>query len=77
MRRKTVLVVPATVPDAQVTRFPSAEPAPTVISPVTPAGVPTADPVPVIPDQPTGEQVAALRRENADLRDELERTRRR
>ena len=76
MRRKTVLVVPATVPDAQVTRFLAATPAPTVISTVAPAPVPTANPVPVIPDQPTAEQVAALRRENADLRDALERTRR-
>jgi len=76
VRRKTVLIVPATVPDARVTRVPAAELSPTVISPVAPATVPAAHAVPVIPEQATAEQLEALCRENAALRQELDRSRR-
>ena len=51
MARKTVLVVPATVPDAQVTRVQRAEPeGPGVVS-AEPLPIAAAQPIPVIPDQ--------------------------
>ena len=75
MRRKTVLIVPATVPDAQVTRVAPAQPEATVISSIEPTPVPLAQPVPVIPEQLTADQVALLREENAALREELDRVR--
>ena len=75
MRRKTVLIVPATVPDARVTRVAPAPPEATVISRVEPTTVPLAQPVPVLPEQLTVEQVALLRAENDALREELDRVR--
>jgi hypothetical protein len=75
MHRKTVLIVPPTVPDALVTRLsPAASDEPTVIS-AAPAPVPTPTAVSVIPEQLTAEQIAVLREENEALRQELERVR--
>ena len=75
MERKTVLIVPATVPDAAVTRLPRRDPeGPTVIS-AEPAPVPAATARPVVPEQLTAEQVRELRAENHALREEIERVR--
>jgi hypothetical protein len=77
MRRKTVLIVPQTVPDALVTRLaPAASDEPIVIS-AEPAPVSPAHAVPVIPEQLTAEQIAVLREENDALREELARVRQR
>jgi hypothetical protein len=71
----TMLVVPATVPDAQVRRLPRAElEAPILIS-AAPAPVPVARVVPIVPAMLTVEQVEQLRRENSQLRAELARVR--
>jgi hypothetical protein len=75
MRPKTPFIVPATVPDAQVTRLVASAPeGPTVIS-AEPAPVPVPLPLQVVPEQLTAEQVELLRAENAALREELERVR--
>jgi hypothetical protein len=75
MDRKTVLIVPQTVPDALVTRLaPAASDEPTVIS-AEPAPVPAPTAVPVIPEQLSAAQVAVLREENEALREELARVR--
>jgi hypothetical protein len=77
MSRKTVMIVPQTVPDALVTRLaPAASDEPLVIS-AAPAAVPTPIAVPVVPEQLTAEQVALLREENEALRQELARVRQR
>jgi hypothetical protein len=75
MDRKTVLIVPATVPDARPTRVPAPQAGePTVIS-AEPTPVPAPAVVPLIPEQLTAEQIAELREENEALRDELARVR--
>lgn len=75
MRQNTVLVVPATVPDAQVRRIPGiALDRPLVVS-AEPAAVPVARAIRIVPDRPTVEQVEQLRRENAALRMQLTRVR--
>jgi hypothetical protein len=75
MDRKTVLIVPATVPDARPTRVPAPQlDKPTVIAAEpTPVAAPAV--VPLIPEQLTAEQIAELREENEALRDELARVR--
>lgn len=75
MHPKTPFIVPATVPDAQVTRIAGGDhEGPTVLS-AEPVPVPAAAPVRVVPEQLTAEQVEVLRAENAALRVELERAR--
>jgi hypothetical protein len=75
MDRKTVLIVPATVPDARPTRVPAPQvDAPTVVA-AEPTPVPAPAVVPVIPEQLTAAQIAELREENEALRDELARVR--
>jgi hypothetical protein len=70
-----VLVVPATVPDANVTRVRRSADERRILVSADPYPVPPAHPVRVIPDQLTAEQVAELRAENQALREELERVR--
>jgi hypothetical protein len=75
MERKTVLIVPATVPDARPTRVPVPQvDSPTVVA-AEPTPVPAPAVVPVIPEQLTAEQVAELREENEALREALARVR--
>jgi hypothetical protein len=75
MGGQTVMIVPATVPGPTVLRTDRlAPPAPIVIS-ADPARVPVAQPTRLVSDVLTVEQVAQLRAENADLREELERVR--
>ncbi|MCU1589510.1 MAG: hypothetical protein JWP11_766 [Frankiales bacterium] len=69
------MIVPATVPDAQVLRMKPAEPEGPVVISAEPAPVPPARPVRIVPEQITPEQVAMLRRENHALRGELARAR--
>ena len=75
MGGKTLLVVPATVPDADVRRMPRAEVDRPVVISAEPAAVPVARAVRIVPDQLTVEQVDQLRRENVALRQELARVR--
>jgi hypothetical protein len=75
MDGKTVMIVPATVPDAKVVRMHRAEPVGPVVSSAHPEPVPAAQPIPVFPEQLTTEQVDQLREENSALRDELSRLR--
>jgi hypothetical protein len=72
---KTVLIVPATVPDARATQVPATQPAKPTLVAAEPRPVPAPSVVPVIPEQLTAEQIAELREENAALRDELARVR--
>ncbi len=75
MRHTTVLIIPATVPDAQVTRLRLTEAErPHVIS-AAPSAVPVARATPLLPERVTVEQVERLRAENNALRDELRRVR--
>jgi hypothetical protein len=75
MGGKTLLVVPATVPDANVRRMPRVEPdAPHVVC-ADPYPVPVARATRVVPELLTVEQVEQLRRENVALREELARVR--
>jgi hypothetical protein len=72
MRNETTRVVPATVPSAIVRRLLRRElPAP-VVHAVDPYPVPPPHVIPVLPAQPTPEQVARLRAENAELRRQLD-----
>ena len=75
MGSTTMVIVPATVPDARVLRMQRADlEAPTLAS-AAPARVPAPLPVQVVSDQVTAEQVAELRRDNEALRHELARLR--
>ena len=73
MRSEAVRVVPSTVPRAMVRRPLRREPQAPVVQTVDPYPVPPPHVIPVVPDQPTPEQVARLRAENAELREKLER----
>jgi hypothetical protein len=75
MGGKTLLVVPATVPDADVRRMPRVEPDGPIVISAEPAPVPVARAIRIVPDQLTVEQVDQLRRENVALRKELARVR--
>jgi hypothetical protein len=75
MDRKTVLIVPATVPDARPTRVPPPPVHKPTVFAAEPTPVPAPAVVPVIPEQLTAEQIAELREENEALRDELARVR--
>lgn len=75
MDHKTVLIVPATVPDAQVTRLQRSEPEGPIRLRAEPARVPVAEPMPLISGQLSVELLAQLREENDSLRDELDRVR--
>jgi hypothetical protein len=75
MGGKTVMIVPATVPGATVLRTERAAPPTPIVVSAEPAVVPVARPTRLVSDVLTPEQVAQLRAENADLRQELERVR--
>jgi hypothetical protein len=75
MDRKTVLIVPATVPDARPTRVAAPEPDEPRVVAAEPTPVPAPSVVPVIPEQLTAEHIAELREENEALRGELARVR--
>lgn len=73
MGQQTVLIVPATVPDALVTRVSRRqEDRPTVVS-ADPVPVPVARPIRLFPQRFTAELVAQLWGENRALRQELAR----
>ena len=73
MGNEAVRVVPATVPRAMARLLLRREPQAPVVQPVDPYPVPPPYVVQVVPVQPTPEQVAQLRAENAELRQQLER----
>jgi len=75
MGYRTALIVPATVPDALVTRLPHRELPRSHVLCLAPAPVPVAVAVPVVPEQLSAQQVDVLRAENAALRVELARVR--
>ena len=73
MGGRTVMIVPATVPSAIVRRLLRRElPAP-VVHTADPYPVPPPYVTQVVPVQPTPEQIAQLRAENAELRRKLNR----
>jgi hypothetical protein len=73
MRDETVRVVPAIVPSAIVRRLRRRELQAPAVHTADPYPVPPPHVVQVVPAQPTPEQVARLRAENAELRRKLER----
>ena len=73
MGNEAVRVVPATVPRAIVRRLLRREPQAPAVHTVDPYPVPPPRVVHVFPVQPTAEQVAQLRAENAELREKLDR----
>jgi hypothetical protein len=75
MGGQTVIVVPSTVPSAIVQRLRRRELERPAVLTADPYPVPPARPVRVVSEQLTAEQVAQLRAENAQLRDELARVR--
>jgi hypothetical protein len=75
MGGKTVVIVPATVPSATVLRVERRATARPDMVRAAPAPVPGAAPVRLVSEVLTPEQVAELRAENAQLREELARVR--
>jgi hypothetical protein len=71
MDAKMPLVVPATVPDANARRIRRAEADAPIVLSADPAPVPVARAIPIVPVQPTADDVDQLRQENAALRAQL------